>query len=257
MDNPGDKTLMDATTSGESAGGDDLLVVLADLQHRFATAITAVEPTRPVPWCGAWTVADLVEHLTYIHHWAAAMARNQDHPDQSDPGAGAKAEAEELRRRYESAATDLLDTLTSLDPSAPARTLVEGGTVAFWRRRQVHETLVHLWDLCTAAGLDLRVEPTVWADTVDEALTVMHPRQVRLGRAGAARVRLLVAADDVDRGWNLPGDRPGLEPAATVSGPAEALALLAWGRTSLTDDRLRVGGDQAALAAVLADRFLP
>lgn len=255
MDNSGDKTLVDAMPTAESIGGDDLLVVLADLQHRFATVITEVEPTRPVPWCGAWTVSDLVDHLTSVHRWAAAMARNEDHPDHSHPGAGA--EVEELRRRYESAAADLLDTLSSLDASAPARTLVDGGTVAFWRRRQVHETLVHLWDLCTAAGQDLLVQPTVWADTVDEALTVMHPRQVRLGRAGATRVRLVVVADDVDRTWHLPGAPSGLEPVATVSGPAEALALLAWGRTPVTDERLRVDGDLAALAAVLADRFLP
>ena len=53
--------------------------------------------------------------------------------------------------------------------------------MSFWHRRQLHETLIHLWDLRTAGGLDLVVEPMLWADTVDEALTVMHPRQVRLG----------------------------------------------------------------------------
>ena len=53
--------------------------------------------------------------------------------------------------------------------------------MSFWHRRQLHETLIHLWDLRTAGGLDLVVEPMFWVDTVDEALTVYAPS------AGASR----------------------------------------------------------------------
>ena len=63
-----------------------------------------------------------------------------------------------------------------------AWTLVENGPASFWHRRQTHETLVHLWDLRTAGGLDLSVDPRLWADTVDEVVTVMQPRQERMGR---------------------------------------------------------------------------
>ena len=114
--------------------------------------------------------------------------------------------------------------------------------MAFWHRRQLHETLIHLWDLRTAGGLDLVVGPVLWADTVDEAVTVMHPRQVRLGRASAPPVRLGLAATDLDRTWSLSAaaDAPAAR-AATLTGPAEALALLVWRRIGL-DDPTALGG---------------
>jgi uncharacterized protein (TIGR03083 family) len=233
-----------------SGDGIDALAVLTDLQDAFEDTIPVVDARAPVPWCEGWRVADLVDHLSSVHHWAAAMARSVD----VEPWNGVA----DPRLRYAACAAELRETLRSLDPAAPARTLLEHGTVAFWHRRQLHETLIHLWDLRTAGGLDLTVDPTIWADTVDEAVTVMQPRQVRLGRTPAPPVRLELAATDVQGRWSTaaaaaaPGGR-----AATVLGPAEALALLVWGRTGLDDARLAVHGDGTALAAVLTDHFLP
>lgn len=233
-----------------STAGADRLARLAELQSAFASSIDQVEAATAVPWCGSWTVRDLVEHLASIHHWAAAMARGAD----VEPLPA----CDDHEGRYRECAAELIDTLRRLDPEAPARTLDHGGTVSFWHRRQLHETLIHLWDLRTAAGRDLDVDPALWADTVDEAVTVMHPRQVRLGRAPAAHVRIGLTATDVDRSWTLPAAEEAVsEPAVTVSGPAEALALLLWRRTGADDPRLRVVGDTTALAAVLGDRFVP
>ena len=228
----------------------DELAVLAELQAAFADTIDLVDAQAPVPWCGDWRVDDLVDHLSSIHHWAAAMARSAD----VEPWVGVV----DPRLRYAVCAAELRTTLRSLDPAAPARTLLERGTVAFWYRRQLHETLIHLWDLRTAGGLDLDVEPVIWADTVDEVVTVMHPRQVRLRRAPAPPVRLGLAATDIDRTWSLSAatEAPARR-AATVSGPAERLALLVWRRIGLDDRRLTVDGDDTALAAVLADHFVP
>jgi uncharacterized protein (TIGR03083 family) len=225
-------------------------LLLVELQRGFQDSIDLVDPKTPIPWCAGWRVVDLVEHLSWVHHWAAAMARSVD-VEPSDEGT-------ELRLRYATSAAELATTLQSLDPSAPARTLVEGGTVAFWYRRQLHETLIHLWDLRTAGGLDLVVAPDVWADTVDEVVTVMHPRQVRLGRAPVPSVRLALGATDVDRDWSLSAaDEVPSGRTATVLGPAEALALLLWRRIGLDDHRLRVRGDVDALAAVLDDHLVP
>jgi len=130
--------------------------------------------------------------------------------------------------------------------------------VAFWYRRQLHETLIHLWDLRTAGGPDLVVAPVIWADTVDEVVTVMHPRQVRLGRAPAPAVRLELAATDRDRTWSVSASPTAPEGrTATVRGPAEALALLVWRRITLDDGRLSVDGHEAVLTAVLDDLFVP
>jgi hypothetical protein len=46
-------------------------------------------------------------------------------------------------------------------------------------------------------------------------------------------------------------------PSVTVSGPAEALALLLWGRATPADDRLTVDGDAAALDDALSRRLTP
>ncbi len=234
----------------KSTADPDRLARLAELQTVFASSIPEVDAATPVPWCGRWVVRDLVEHLAVIHHWAAAMARGDD--------AQPLPETDDLQGRYRECAAELIDTLRRLDPEEPTRTLVPGGTVSFWHRRQLHETLIHLWDLRTAGGLDLVVEPMLWADTVDEALTVMHPRQVRLGRASAAGIRVELTATDAGRSWTVPAAEEALSgPPVTVSGPAEALALLLWRRTDAEDRRLRLAGDPHALAEVLADRFLP
>jgi uncharacterized protein (TIGR03083 family) len=154
------------------------LTQLAELQSAFASSIPVIDAATPVPWCGSWTVRDLVEHLAEVHSWAAAMARGDD--------ARRLPPTDDLLDRYRGSAAELVDTLARLDPDAPARTLAGAGTVSFWHRRQLHETLIHLWDLRTAGGRSLVADPLLWVDTVDEAVTVLHPRQVRLGRAPAA-----------------------------------------------------------------------
>ena len=143
--------------SGENWPVLDHLAELARVQDDFAATIPTVDPSTAVPWCGDWTVRDLVLHLAEVHHWAAAMARSEDVDELSA--------ADDLQGRYEACAAELRDTLAALDPLAPARTLIPDGTVAFWSRRQLHETLVHLWDLRTAGGLPLTVQSGVWADT--------------------------------------------------------------------------------------------
>ncbi|KSW28733.1 maleylpyruvate isomerase family mycothiol-dependent enzyme [Cellulomonas sp. B6] len=225
--------------------------VLADLQDRFLASVGEVDAGARVPWCGRWRVRDLVVHLGRIHHWAAGQARRRQ---ETPLGRGPFV----LDAFYATQAAELRETLDELDPDAPAWTLDDSGVVRFWHRRQVHETLVHLWDLRTAGGLPLDVPPALWADTVDEVVTVMHPRQVALGRVAAPPSPVRLVAQDAGRAWATaaaPG-APG-EPAATVHGPAERLALLLWGRTTPDDPALGVTGDRAALDAALTGRITP
>ena len=227
----------------------DLLAVLGGLQDEFLATIPLVDPATRVPWCGRWRVKDLVVHLARIHHWAAGQARRrQEIPLGRGPFA--------LEDLYATCAAELRDTLVELGPDAPAWTLVGNGPASFWHRRQTHETLVHLWDLRAAGGLDLVVDPSLWADTVDEVVTVMQPRQERMGRMEALPAPVALVAGDADRAWLL-GATTTLEPAVTVSGPADALALLLWGRTEPDDGRLSLSGDAAALRDALGRRLTP
>lgn len=233
------------------------LAALRDYQAQFADGILLVDPETPVPWCGDWTVRDLVLHLAGVHHWAAAKAARRPEPalalDASDPAAA-----------YAQCADGLYSVLTTLDPDALADTLLDdglpveqrpAGTVRFWHRRQALETLVHLWDLRTAGGLPFEPGADAWVDCLDEVVTVMHPRQLRLGRIAPPAVRVRLVATDADADYVL--DRSPSGPDVVVRGPIRSLALLAWGRVAASDPALTVEGDRDGLASVLAAGLTP
>jgi uncharacterized protein (TIGR03083 family) len=234
----------------------DQLAALREYQAAFLAAIPETDPATPVPWCGRWKVKNLVVHLARIHHWAAAQARRR----QEEPLGKAPSD---LARFYAECASELRETLAELDPDARAWTLLDDGvpraeqtgTVRFWHRRQALETLIHTWDLRTANGGDFDPGPAAWLDCVDEVATVMHPRQVRLGRIAAPSVRLRLLAE-AGESWSLAGTPPD-GPETTVSGPARSLALLVWGRTNLDDPTLTISGDRAAADALLAAGLTP
>ncbi|HEX7806285.1 MAG TPA: maleylpyruvate isomerase family mycothiol-dependent enzyme [Cellulomonas sp.] len=227
----------------------DHLAELIVVQDAFAATIGAVDPATPVPWCGDWRVSDLVEHLARVHHWAAAKARStREKPLGQGPFV--------LEELYRDHAGELRDTLVELGPDAIGSTLLGRGPASFWRRRQLHETLVHLWDLRAAGGLGLDVRPEVWADTVDEVVTVMQPRQVSRGRMPRLPSAIELVASDVDRTWRLDTADDG--PAVVqVRAPAAVLALLLWGRRSPDDADVEVTGDRDVLLAALAEPITP
>lgn len=236
----------------------DHLRLLADLQDRFLETVHRADPDVRVPWLGRWTVRSLVVHLARIHHGAAGQARRK----QETPLGRGPFDLPEL---YASCALELREALAELDPGARAWTLLDDGvprgdgasteqrgTVAFWHRRQALETLVHLWDLRTAIGDDLDVADDVWLDCLDEVVTVMHPRQVRLGRVPQPVVRIRFAPTPTDAVLELSGAGRDA-PVAVVRGPARSLALLAWGRGVPADDRLAGDGVEVTGARALAE----
>ncbi|MGY1814033.1 maleylpyruvate isomerase family mycothiol-dependent enzyme [Blastococcus sp. SYSU D00820] len=225
---------------------DDLLAHLAAEQDRFLGLATTADPHRPVAACAPWTVADLLAHLTGIHRWAAvcaALRPTADLPD--DEAFAAPAGAGEYAR----AAADLRAALTA-DPQRPCATLTGPGTASWWARRQLHETLVHRWDLESALGGAAELDPRIAADCVAEVVDTMQPRQMRLGRMPALRDGIRLQAPG--REWLV-----GEQAVAEVTGPAPALALLLWRRIPLDDRRLAVTGDRAAAAAALALPLTP
>ncbi|WP_159798732.1 maleylpyruvate isomerase N-terminal domain-containing protein [Puerhibacterium puerhi] len=243
----------------------DQLDLLATFQAAFADAVDRARPGAPVPGIGEWRVRELVAHLAGVHHWAAGMATGDPaRPDHLPVGDG------RLGAHYRAHAAALHATLAGLAPGAPCPTLTGPGTASFWRRRQVHETLVHLHDLHAAlAGartpgvLDgvVPAGPAVWADGVDEVVTMFEPRQVRLGRAAPLPRTVALHATDAGERWVLGAHEDGRDrterPAATLAAPARDLALVLWRRLPLDTVDATVTGDPVAVADALARPVTP
>ncbi|HEY0119190.1 MAG TPA: maleylpyruvate isomerase family mycothiol-dependent enzyme [Cellulomonas sp.] len=233
--------------------GLDHLTLLHGFQDEFLATIPRVDPAAPVTACAPWRVRELVVHLARVHHWAAGRARRKT---ETPLGRGPF----DLVELYGTCAAELRATLGELDPGARAATLVGPGPVAFWHRRQLHETLVHLWDLRAADGLDASADPAVWADTVDEVVTMCEPRQVRAGRIPPLARGVALAADDDPGRWLLGAQQP-VAPVVTanvtVTGPAKALALVLWHRLTPDEAGVTVTGERAVLDEVLATRITP
>lgn len=237
----------------------DRLALLADCQSAFLASALLVEPQAPVPWCGRWRVHHLVVHLARIHHWAAAQARGTP---EVPLGRGPLDHVE----LYARCAAELHATLTELAPDHLGSTLLGRGPASFWHRRQLHETLVHLWDLRTAGALAGEEPAWLWADTVDEVVTILQPRQVRLERMPQPARPVRLTAPDAERTWLLgvAPEEAGHERAGAdgtgdveVSGRAQDLALMLWRRRTPEELGLTVDGEPAALRDLLEHALTP
>ncbi len=234
----------------------DELGALRRHQEEFEQSIDLVDPDAPVAHCGDWRVRDLVHHLAWIHRWAAGVAVQQ-------PAERLPIEGFELRSGYAREAAGLREVFGVLDPDAITQTLLDDpapaaawrGTVRFWHRRQALETLVHLWDLRTSGGLDFDPGTEAWLDCLDEVVTVMHPRQLRLGRVSPPATRVRLVATDAPGDYVLAGSPDA--PEVVVTGPIRQLALLSWGRLDLADPSLAITGRAAGLVDVLAAGLTP
>jgi uncharacterized protein (TIGR03083 family) len=229
-----------------------------DFLHHFDTAadrlgevLATGDLSAPVPACPGWTLADLGAHTGRIHQWAehAVIA---GHPDDSPlPAPTGQAE---LAQWYRGCARSLRATLRNADPGAEAWSFgPKPGRVAFWHRRQAHETSMHLVDALASQNTPPSLDDEEFAtDGIHEVFEVFVPRQERLGRRRESR-HLLQLSTGPD--WWTIGDTSGL--VGSVSGPPSAVLLLLWGRIALDDDRLEVSGDREAALAVLTSGLVP
>jgi len=233
----------------------DYLPHLRTLTGAFA-AEAAGDLDNPVPYCGDWTKRDLVTHLGNVHRWAAGIVRTGE----LGPQAFEEKPSGELASWYAESAAELLDALAAADPadacwvfgSAPK-------TKAFWFRRQVHETGVHLVDLFAARSAATQLDPAIAADGVDEILGTMLPSVARWKHPmPPLPAPIALRATDSGHSWTVvPGEPPALGDGitvATVSAPAQDLLLLLWNRTDRTPE---ITGDEAVAKAFLAARMTP
>ncbi|GIE97737.1 maleylpyruvate isomerase family mycothiol-dependent enzyme [Paractinoplanes rishiriensis] len=219
----------------------DYLAILRRELDRFHGHLGA-DRTAPVAHCGDWTVRDLAVHLGQGNLWAATAVteRHSRYEVQPPP--------DDLPAWFADTSRVLMETLER-DPDTEAWTFAEPRTVAFWRRRRCHETVVHRWDLEHALGLASDLDPALCADGVAEVVEMFVPRQVRLGRMEALTGAVRLTATDAGQSWQL---GPG-EPVTDLAGPAETVMLALWGRARWSD----LDGDHEAAAPVLRGPLVP
>jgi uncharacterized protein (TIGR03083 family) len=233
---------------------------LAHLERAAADVVDMLAEAElhlPVPSCPGWAVADLVAHLGRTHLWAEHCIRVRD-PNAPEVGVPVTDRAR-LAAWYAECAGGLVGTLRATDPSTECWTFgTSPPTAAFWFRRQAHEAAMHRWDLGSALGLDVGYPDSLAVDGIAEVVGMFFPRQVRLRRA-APLLRSLAIRAEGGR-WVLAGDGTGTgaeTPDAEVSGRADVLVLLLWGRIGLDDPRIQLTGDRAAALTVLSAGIVP
>ena len=223
----------------------------------LADAATRAELDAPVPSCPGWAVRDLVHHIGDVHRWAAshvAERRTERIRDVSEV-AGPLPSDERLLDWYGEGLTRLVETLETADPDLECYAFLPASSpVAFWARRQAHETGIHRADAESATGAITPFEMGVAVDGVDELLYGF------IGRGGVEppsdeELRSLrLEASDADREWLVLLGSEGVWTAkrtaaadCTVHGTASDLHLLLWNRPPR--DRPHVDGDRAVLAS--------
>lgn len=221
------------------------------------TELLASDLAAPVPGCHGWDLRELVSHLGVVHRWARSCVGAAQRPasgrrairDQDAP----PLEPDALARWFGDGAIGLANTLDAADPDAPSWTPfdVDAPTVAFWIRRQTHETSLHRWDAESAVTTTRPIGPELAADGIDEYLDVILPTMLRSQERSWPTGSVHLHCTDTPGEWTAeaPGgayvlDRSHRKGDAAVRGSAEHLLLVLWGR-SVPDDSVEVLGDDA------------
>jgi uncharacterized protein (TIGR03083 family) len=215
----------------------------------LAAAAEAAGPDADVPTCPGWRIRDLLRHVGTVHRWATAFVTEgytEYRPDAGETGL----DGEELLDWFREGHGLLVGALSEAPPDVTCWTFLPAPSpLAFWARRQTHETTVHRVDAESACDKAGPVAPDVAVDGLDELLSGFHARSRSRVRTEAPRV-LRLRATDTDDVWTV---RLSTEPARTerggsgpadceLTGTAEDLYLTLWNRLPLS--AVSISGDR-------------
>ncbi|AJE80729.1 hypothetical protein SLNWT_0353 [Streptomyces albus] len=206
-----------------------------------------------VPTCPGWQVRDLVRHTAMVHRWATGFVREGRTETRPMDGEGGL-DGAELLAGFRAGHGALLDALESATPELDCWTFFAAPSpLAFWARRQAHETTMHRFDADSArGGTPAPVDGVLAVDGIDELLTGFHGRRRSRVRTPEPRTVHVLTTDE-GASWSLrlsdgpPVAERGLtgEPDCVLSGPASKLYLALWNRVPFPE----ITGD-ARLAAL-------
>jgi uncharacterized protein (TIGR03083 family) len=211
---------------------------------RLAAAASDLDAT--VPPCPQWTVRDLVVHTGGVHRWATSIVRDRlDHDPAPTEDELAKPGGRDPIEWFRDGHADLVRTLRDAEPALQCYSFLPAPSpLAFWARRQAHETAIHRADAESAGGPITPYHDAFALDGIDEMLTGFA---VRRRRTAAEAPHTMAIRTDGHDGWLVTFAPDGIKavPGAddaecTVSGTASAVYLWLWNRPAT----VRVSGEQ-------------
>jgi uncharacterized protein (TIGR03083 family) len=236
------------------------VAALRDAGQRLARAATSAGLDAVVPPCEGWRTRDLLAHIGGVHRWAASYVRTgRSGPttDEEDATYFAAPADEALIAWFEDGHVALLEALATADPSVSCWTFLPAPSpLAFWARRQAHETAIHSADAEAAAGWSSSFPPELAADGIDELLSGLLSRP-RGRLVSDPPVTLGIRAADTGDAWTVrvEAERRLVTRSASdaacdclLDGPASDLYLLLWNRQpSEPGPTVQLNGDPAVL----------
>ncbi|MDY0815269.1 maleylpyruvate isomerase family mycothiol-dependent enzyme [Kitasatospora purpeofusca] len=214
----------------------------------------------PVPTCPDWRLRDLLLHTGQVHRWATAHVRDALKAPLDEDGERAllipAPDDAGLVNWFRAGHTALLDALTAAPADLDCWTFMPAPSpLAFWARRQAHETAVHRIDADAAAGTEgPSTDPALALDGIDELLRGFMSRGRTEVRGERPRTVQISATDGPGRWLLTVGPDPlsvalTEDPAAdlTLTGPARDLYLLLWNRLPAGTGKVDRAGDETLL----------
>lgn len=225
----------------------DHIDALAAEGRLLAEAADRAGLDAPVPTCPGWTIRDLLSHTGRVHRWAAAhvASGNGGPPVEGDLARGLSPLPQDalLLPWFREGHAALVDTLTGAAPDTDCFTfLAAPSPLAFWARRQHHETAVHRVDAQSALrppadAPDPAIAADPAADGVDELLMGFLARPENQPVADPP-LTLAVRATDTGHTWTAVLTPQGTTmhrgevgtADAVLAAPAAELYLVLWNR---------------------------
>src|SRR5439155_912391 len=123
----------------------------------LASAAERFTLDTPIPTCPDWRLRDLLHHIGDVHRWARAhVAEGRQKPigrKELTALAGPLPDDADLLAWFREGHARLVHTLQTADPATECWTfLAAPSPVAFWTRRQAHETGIHRADAESPGG---------------------------------------------------------------------------------------------------------
>jgi uncharacterized protein (TIGR03083 family) len=250
------------TAEWSPSAGRDIVSVVEIAEHinaieeqgvALADAAERAGLDAAVPTCPDWLVRDLVRHQGQVHRWSGTYVLT----GRPDPGVELEEVPAdgELPSWFRQGHARLVDALKNAPSDLAAWAFLPAPSpLAFWARRQAHETTIHRADAEAAAGERLEVDQSLAVDGIDELLLGFYAGRGRRTFAADPPLTLGIRTTDAstDDAWSVVIGPEGRETNrgtaagdCVASGTASDIYQFLWNRRDRS--AVQIDGDAAVL----------